>query len=142
MILDEKDAEIEEMQRDIEKLTAFKGELEAIVEDQQLALQGDGFEKAKRLKELERELNHSRAVAEDAAFELKELKTKYTVVQNKLSKLKGGKIVELQRRNKDLTNQNEILKDMLGSMKKDLSTKDINLRQQNTRIHKLEKILR
>ena len=82
----------------------------------------------KKTKEKEKDIDSQTSKISSLNEELKELKSKYAYVQGKLNILRTGKLLDLQKKIKDLNDQNDILKGMLKSMKRDISTKDIGLK--------------
>ena len=139
----DKDEQIVQMHEDMQRLLDFKNELEALIEEQNKDIE----EKSEKINAAMNEVNIYKNEAEkndnyikNIEKQLKDYKIKVNSVTSKLNRLKGGKIAELQKKNRDLSSELEMLKEMMKSSKNELRSKDISIKKFKKRLTSLEKI--
>jgi len=139
----DQDEQIAQMHEDMQRLLEFKNELEALIEEQNKDIE----EKTQKInflvEDLEtksHDLEGKDAYIKNLEKQAKEFKHKYSSANTKLSKLKQGKVTELQKKIRDQASEIEILKEMVKSTKNEIKAKEISISKYKKRMTSLEKI--
>ena len=131
------------MQDDMQRLIEFKNELELMIEEQQKEIEersnkAEEILEALRMKEQE-EL-HRNGYVDEIERQLKDASLKVKNQDQKMRRLKQGKMTEMQKVIKEKQDEIFVLKDMIVSGKSELKTKDITIKKLKNRIANLERI--
>lgn len=116
----DQDEQIGQMHEDMQRLLEFKNELEALIEEQNKDIEEKTQKINYLVEDMETKTNELEAkdkYIKNIEKQVKEYKSKYVTTNSKLSKLKQGKITELQKKIRDKESEIQVLKEMVKSSK-------------------------
>ena len=139
----DQDDQIAQMHEDMQRLLEFKNELEALIEEQNKDIEEKTSKINYLVEDLEAktgELEGKDAYIKNLEKQSKEYKTKYASVNSKLTRMKQGKVTELNKKIRDMQSEIDILKEMVKASKKEMHSKDISIKKYKKRMTSLERI--
>ncbi|CAI2368520.1 unnamed protein product [Moneuplotes crassus] len=136
---------ITQMEQDIKKLIEYKTELEKALEIQEEKTNKLVRKIKSKYKYKDKVIGDLEASTFDIQKQFEEVKIKYINAlkkeqTHKFHKIRPTKLIEFQKKIRELTEENEMMRKMVSSLRIDMSSRDITIRKQSTQIMKLEKI--